>query len=726
MSARPIRNRHRFTPRAIALAVATCFPVVTFGNPLDPTVAAGGATFENHGNTLTVTNTPGTIIDWQSFSIGQSEVTRFIQQSAASQVLNRVTGGDPSQILGALQSNGQVFLINPNGIAFGAGARVDVAGFVASTLNISNADFLSGRMSFAAGTTAGSIRNDGALRAIDGGSVYLIAPTIENNGVIAAPDGSVVLAAGKTATLLDSNRPFVQVEVTAGGEAINVGQLVGSHVGIYAGTVRVGGAVDATRAVVGDGGRILFKASGDATVTADAIVSANGKAGGEVRVESGGTTLVEGSINARGNQGSGGTIQVLGRHVGLVRESFIDASGAASGGTVLIGGDYQGRGTTVFNAEATFVSAGSVIRADAIERGDGGRIIVWADDATRVHGSISARGGAVGGNGGFVETSGYNYLDVTRAVDASAPAGRAGTWLLDPNNVTVQASGSDTNVSAGPIFSTTNDGAIVTVTSILTALNNGTNVSITTSSAGTNAQAGDITIAAAINKTSGAAATLTLSAHNNILINAGITSTNGALNLVVTPNSDASGGGAVTVANSLALNLNGGTVTLAGAGNFTLGNSSALQSATLARTGTGAYVFGSSSVLSNATLATNILVNGTVLRTQGNLTLGAGSSVTLTNGGWLYFDSANASLLGTGSVVFGDASSTATNYLYYNNSTAGTALSIGAGVTVGGATSLQHGTIYTSSANTGIANAGTIVAGVAGRSVNVGTSYGSV
>jgi len=706
--------------------VATCFPVVTLGNPLDPTVVHGGATFENHGNRLTVTNTPGTVINWQAFSIGQNEVTRFVQQSAASQVLNRVTGGDPSQILGALQSNGQVFLINPNGILFGAGARVDVAGLVASTLDISNRDFLSGRMSFAASAVAGGIRNDGSLRALDGGSIYLIASSVENNGVITARDGSVILAAGKTATLMDSNRPYVQVEVTAGGEAINVGRLVGSHVGIYAGTIRAGGTVEATQAVVDEAGRIRFKASGDTTVTADAVVTANGKSGGDIRIESGGITLVEGKVTARGDTGSGGTIQILGRHVGLVRESFIDASGALGGGTVLVGGDYQGRSVTTFNADATFVSAGSVIRADAIERGNGGRIIVWADDTTRVYGGISARGGQHGGDGGFVETSGRNYLDVTRAVDASAPAGRSGTWLLDPNNITVQATGTDTNASPGPNFTSTNDGAIVTVASILTALNSGTNVSITTSSAGTNAQAGDITIAAAINKTNGGAATLSLSAHNDIAINAGIASTSGVLNLVVTPNSDASGGGGVTLANSTALNLNGGALTLAGAGNFTLGSNSSIQSATLARTGTGAYVFGNGAVLGDAALATNIVVNGTTLYTTGNLTLGAGTSVTLTNGGSVYFNGANANLLGTGSMVFGDTSTTNTNALYYNNSTAGTNLTIGPNVTVGGAGSLQNGWIYTSSTNTGIVNQGTISAQTAGKGITVGTSYGSV
>src|SRR3990172_9212984 len=114
-------------------------------------------------------------------------MTRFIQQSAASAVLNRVVGQDPSSILGALQSNGRVFLINPNGIMFGAGAQIDVAGLVASTLNLKNEDFLAGRMNFGADPTlAAAVVNQGRITASEGGRVYLIGGFVENQGVITA------------------------------------------------------------------------------------------------------------------------------------------------------------------------------------------------------------------------------------------------------------------------------------------------------------------------------------------------------------------------------------------------------------------------------------------------------------------------------------------------------------------------------------------------------------
>jgi filamentous hemagglutinin family protein len=142
-------RRYRIRRTLVALAVAACFASeVAHANPVGPVVVNGQATFAQAGSVLSVTNSPGSIINWQQFSIGTGEATRFIQQSSASAVLNRVVTSDPSSILGTLQSNGRVFLINPNGIVFGAGARIDVAGLVASTLHLSNEDFLAGRLNF--------------------------------------------------------------------------------------------------------------------------------------------------------------------------------------------------------------------------------------------------------------------------------------------------------------------------------------------------------------------------------------------------------------------------------------------------------------------------------------------------------------------------------------------------------------------------------------------------
>src|SRR6185436_12205904 len=150
-------SRRAFARTTLSVAVASCFVISdpSFANPTGQQVVSGQVSFQQAGNLLQITNSPSSIINWQSFSIGAGEITRFIQQSSASAVLNRVTGNgatiDPSVILGALQSNGRVFLINPSGITFGAGAQIDVAGLVASSLGLSNQDFLNGKLRFTDG-----------------------------------------------------------------------------------------------------------------------------------------------------------------------------------------------------------------------------------------------------------------------------------------------------------------------------------------------------------------------------------------------------------------------------------------------------------------------------------------------------------------------------------------------------------------------------------------------
>ncbi len=165
-----LRHLPQLQPRLSVLAVAACFVGTALALPNGANVVSGQATFQATGKTLTVTNTPGAIINWNGFSIRADELARFQQQSAGSTVLNRVVGQDPSAILGALQSNGRVFVINPNGIVFGPGAQIDVAGLVASSLHLSNADFLSGRMQFREqGGASGAVVNQGEIRTPVGG-----------------------------------------------------------------------------------------------------------------------------------------------------------------------------------------------------------------------------------------------------------------------------------------------------------------------------------------------------------------------------------------------------------------------------------------------------------------------------------------------------------------------------------------------------------------------------
>ncbi|MBI4195302.1 MAG: filamentous hemagglutinin N-terminal domain-containing protein, partial [Betaproteobacteria bacterium] len=452
-----MKDRPRKSPlnrKLVALAVAACFVTEwAYANPTAPTVVHGAAAFQQAGNLLQITNSPNAIINWGSFSIGASEITRFIQQSQASAVLNRVIGQDPSSILGALQSNGRVFLINPNGILFGAGAQIDVAGLVASTLNLSNADFLAGRLKFTEVPGAGSIVNQGNITTGQGGQVYLVGPAVTNSGIITSPGGEVILAAGNSVELVNPGTPDLRVEITApDNEARNLGQIVADsgRVGIYAGLIKHSGTIRADSAQVTEDGRIVLKATKEVTLEAGSVTTANGPTGGRIEIHSGDTTLVAGTVEVKGTPsplmgegeggggtGKGGTIHILGNKVGVIDAARLDASGATGGGTVLIGGDYQGRNPEIQNAYRTYFGPSARVAADAVTAGDGGKVIVWSDDATRAYGTITARGGAQSGNGGFVEVSGKNWLDFNASVDVRAPNGVTGALLLDPNSVEI-------------------------------------------------------------------------------------------------------------------------------------------------------------------------------------------------------------------------------------------------------------------------------------------------
>jgi filamentous hemagglutinin family protein len=397
---------------ALALGVGTATAL-----PTGPQVISGTAGIATSGSTMTVTNSHNAIINWQGFNIAANETTKFVQPSALSAVLNRVVGGNPSQILGALQSNGKVLLINPSGIIFGPNARVDVNGLIASSLDIANQDFLAGRMKFHAGPLAGKVENQGAITTPSGGQVYLIAPDVENSGVITAPNGDVLLAAGKEVLLVDSANPEIALVVTAPeGQALNLGTIVADagRVGMYGSVVRQQGRISADSAVA-EGGKIFLRATKQATL------------------EQGSTTTATGT--------KGGTVQVLGEHAGLLDNAVVDVSGTHGGGTVLVGGDYQGRslsgveGEIIPNAEVTYMAKDAVIKADATDTGNGGKVILWADNTARAYGSIYARGGASGGDGGFVETSGKKYIDFTANVDTRAPYGIAGKWASSAESV---------------------------------------------------------------------------------------------------------------------------------------------------------------------------------------------------------------------------------------------------------------------------------------------------
>lgn len=182
---------------ALAFAgVASAANLPTGGN-----IVAGAGTISQSGNVMTITQgTARMAADWQSFSIGQGSTVNFVQPSASSVALNRVLGADVSVIQGALHANGQVFLINPNGVLFNQTAQVNVGGITASTLNISNADFMAGNYKFA-GASSNAIVNQGNITAANGGTIALIAAKITNDGNLTVNGGNVLLGAGSKVTL---------------------------------------------------------------------------------------------------------------------------------------------------------------------------------------------------------------------------------------------------------------------------------------------------------------------------------------------------------------------------------------------------------------------------------------------------------------------------------------------------------------------------------------------
>jgi filamentous hemagglutinin family protein len=437
-------------------------------------------------------------INWQSFSVPAGNTTHFQQPSAASTVINRVVTNVPSQLFGTLSSNGHLVLVNQAGIAVGAGALVDTAGFTASALRMTDADALAGRLRFGDATvsTAG-VSVQGRILARSGDAV-LIGSNVDvgQDALIQSPNGSTLLAAGQQVEITGRGLEGISFQLQAPtDQALNLGKLSGNAVGIFAGTLKHSGQIRAD-AVTVEGGKVVLKASRQLDVA--------------------------GQVSAQALNQRGGAIQATAPEVLVQASAVLDASGAAGGGELLLGGGYQGKDARLSNAQTTTVEMGAQLRADAITQGDGGTVIVWADDTARVHGSVSARGGPQGGDGGFIETSGKRLLDVTQAADAAAPLGKGGTWLLDPYNVSIGSSGVGGLV--GNVFTPSEVTSSISASTISAALSQGANVVIETGDSFSPGYGGNISVTAPIFKTGGSAATLTLRAANDIYINDHITS----------------------------------------------------------------------------------------------------------------------------------------------------------------------------------------------------------
>ena len=460
--------------RAVKLVVTVLLTVAPIGiAPLNAAPQGGeivGGSGSISSPTLNSTvinqNTQSMAINWQSFDVANGERVEFVQPSTTAALLNRIQGQSPSQIFGAIDANGHVFLINPHGILFGETATVNVGSLVASGLNIDSDAFMKGdlRLSALTGTEGGIVINQGVIEAATGGSVTLVGSSVQNQGVIVARMGSINLGAGNTAVIDFDGDGLMQFEVS-GYVQENANQLTdavansgtlnaeGGHIAITAHTARNvftnvinnTGIIKAMR-IDKQGGTIRLTGQGGNVVSSGVIDASSNTAntnGGTIALLSDDQTLLTNNsvTTVQSNSAKGGTVHVLGHKVGLIDYSHINVSGETGGGTALIGGDFQGNNPLIQNADYTYVGANTVINASAENSGNGGKVVVWANEAARFYGSIIARGGLESGNGGFVEVSGKTYLRFNGSVDLSAPMGLSGTLLLDPDDLCITNGG---------------------------------------------------------------------------------------------------------------------------------------------------------------------------------------------------------------------------------------------------------------------------------------------
>ena len=430
--------------------------------PTGAAVAAGSATIASNGTATTISqSSQNAVINWQSFSVGAGNTVAFNLANAGGATLNRVTGTATSQIAGQITSNGSVYIVNPNGIAItGTGNVQTGSGFVASTLDIADADFMGGRLNFAGTGASKTVTNAGRIAAAQGAYVALLGGSVDNSGTITVPLGRLALGSGEQVALDLNGGNFMQVAVPS---AVVADSLVRNSGALSAS----GGSVTLAAAVVKNAVRNVINMSG--------------------------------SISADSATGNGGTIHLIG-----------GADTANMAGTVTVSG------------------------------------------------SLSARATGSSGNGGFIETSGEHVSLIGSTVSTSSAHGKAGTWLIDPTDFTVAASGGDETGAA-----------------LSTALGQG-NVLIQ-SSAGQSSPAitpgggvnGDININDTV---SWSANTLTLDAYRNINVNAVMNATGTAGFAGIVEDTAQSGTGSAIGALLFGLGASGftGTLNIAPTGSFSL------------------------------------------------------------------------------------------------------------------------------------------------------------
>ncbi len=502
-----------------ATVLATCLLSTTVqAQSILPAVDGTNTIVNQTGNQFDIsggTRSPNGENLFQSFQrlgLDAGQAANFLATPDLRNILGRVTGGEASIINGVIQVSGgtaNLFLMNPAGIVFGASASLNVpAAFTATTANgigigagwfnaTGGNDYgllneTPDRLAFTM-SQPGAIANVGTLAVSAGQTLALVGGTVLNTGQLTAPGGQIAIAAvpGQTLVRLSPADRLLSFEFYPLSSSPTSPEDWTLPITTLPQLLTGSNATNATAVTINPDGTVQLSGSG-LRVPTDS-----------------GTVILSGGISAACQTPGclGGGVTAVGDRIALIQAN-LDASGTQGGGTIRLGGNYQGQGTLP-RATQVFVDRNSTIRADATQRGDGGQVILWSDQATQFQGQISARGGSQGGNGGQVEVSSLGNLGVQGSVDVSATAGQSGSVLFDPRNITIiNATGAadDIELSDGTIFQADGGAVDFTISSIALSALAG-NITLQAS--------GDIILTTNLNLTGTPGTTISFTAQGN-------------------------------------------------------------------------------------------------------------------------------------------------------------------------------------------------------------------
>ncbi|MBN2520811.1 MAG: filamentous hemagglutinin N-terminal domain-containing protein [Bacteroidales bacterium] len=588
----------------------------SFTNPSSSDIKAGDVSIHSSEKTMSIIQKSDTaIINWKDFSIKENEITKITQPSSKSSILNRVTGDKTSFIDGRLESNGSIYLINPKGLVIGPNGVINANKFFATTLEMMDDEFLSGKNITISGSSLCKIINNGTIKTF-GGEVYLIAKEIESYGTIDANGNPINIIGANEILLIKEKNSNVAIKPKA--KKIKNYNRYFKNSNIY----------ECAMNLEENDKKIINNE--------------------DTKV------MIAGTLKSNDSK-----VHILAEDINIYN-AVIDVSGIKEK-EVLIGGGFQGKNSDYVNAKNVFMSENAVINASGKDTGNGGNVVVFSDQITSFYGKIYSQGGKISGDGGFVEVSGKKFLNYKGKVFTISENGAKGNLLLDPYNITIStdttANGSFDSEDPN-VFSPSDSGCILNNTDLTDALALSDVIVQTDNGAGS--EQGNIIVDANISWAE--QTTLSLLAENKVIINEGVTISN--TNEVAT-NFDgieiiASGG--ATSANYVGLENRGtitsyyGNISLQGQGGDTssgnygiynnVGNISSTgtgtNAATITLVGTaGAGVNRNCGIYNNDSSITSI---------DGNITLtGTGNGTGENNFGIFNSDNTTCSSTGTGS-----------------------------------------------------------------------------